>query len=307
MAFGYVRAHPELFALDAGDLAALELVRHYTAGGIEQLTWAQTYEGVPAMDTSLTANLTEDGRLINVLGGPRPDLSVPLGGAGRRRSAAYASASRALEGRSSRPTGREADRADDRVRERRLGHARHLRGSRRPAPRLALLVHVDDLHAYDAVVDATTGTLVRQQNLVSDASATVYKNHPGCGVTEGRDSGDGHADPYLDNPTTATRLFGPTAHTFSDTPTPSRQPIHCADHDVLNGEIAPVSGHDWTYPVTAFPGCPSSAPCTGSVRRELLDRQPTAGRHEPPLAARELPRPPREHAADRVHQCRREL
>ena len=52
MAFGYVRAHLELFALDAGDLVALELVRHYTAGGIEQLTWAQTYEGVPAMDTS---------------------------------------------------------------------------------------------------------------------------------------------------------------------------------------------------------------------------------------------------------------
>ncbi len=230
VALGYVRARPELFGLDAGDLAALELVRHYTAGGIEQLTWAQTYEGVPAMDTSLTANLTEDGRLINVLGGPRPDLVRPLGGAGRRRL--------------------------DRVRERRAGaRGRGAPGrpgarpgrSGRPSSRTATPPRSSSTRAASPRASAggssststtCTSTTPWSTRPPARSSATrtssptrpglVFKNHPGATVGGSQEAVN--LDPYLDTPATATRLFGPTAHTFSDTGDTVRdQPLHRPD------------------------------------------------------------------------------
>jgi extracellular elastinolytic metalloproteinase len=261
VAFGYVRARPELFGLDAGDLTALELVRHYTAGGIEQLAWAQTYEGIPAIDTSLTANLTEDGRLINLLGGPRPDLAVssiePAVGA----TAAYASAARALDGRSSRASGRGA--GPEQATEFANGDTATLviyEG--RVAPRLGwrLLVHVDDLHVYDAVVDATTGTLVRHQNLVSDVvTGKVFKNYPGAPV--GGTQEQLTLDPYLDTPMSPTRLFGPTAHTFSDTGDTVVTNPYVVPGGANNGEIAPTGGN-WNYDFTPFTGCPTNRRCT---------------------------------------------
>jgi hypothetical protein len=49
-----VRARPDVFGLDAADLSNLQIVRHYSAAGIEQVRWAQAYRGIPAIDTSLT-------------------------------------------------------------------------------------------------------------------------------------------------------------------------------------------------------------------------------------------------------------
>ncbi len=74
----YVRDHPETFRLDSGDIARLKLVRRYeTEKGVVHLMWAQTYGGIPAVGSQLIANVTADGRIINVLGSPRPDIAVP--------------------------------------------------------------------------------------------------------------------------------------------------------------------------------------------------------------------------------------
>ena len=58
--------------------------------GVRHLTWAQVVEGVAVIDADLRANVTRDGRLINVLGGlrggARLDSAVPAVSAGGRSS-----------------------------------------------------------------------------------------------------------------------------------------------------------------------------------------------------------------------------
>ena len=75
IALGYVRDHADAFGLDVGDFAALRLTRAYTdIGGTTHLRWVQTYGGIPALDNGLSASVTKDGRLVNVLGSPRRAL-----------------------------------------------------------------------------------------------------------------------------------------------------------------------------------------------------------------------------------------
>ncbi len=71
VALGYVRAHRDVF----GELGGLRLVRRYTSrDGVTHLQWVQTVRGVPVLGAELRANVTRDGRLVNILGGPRADL-----------------------------------------------------------------------------------------------------------------------------------------------------------------------------------------------------------------------------------------
>ena len=137
VALDYVRARPAVFGLDAADLSGLQLVRHYRAGGIEQLRWAQSYRGITAIDSSLTANLTASGRLVNVLGEPRHDLALDsIDAARRRRRGLRRGRARGRRQGRERAPGVGRRRARDELRRRRRGAPRHLR-ARRPAPGLA--------------------------------------------------------------------------------------------------------------------------------------------------------------------------
>jgi len=74
----YVRANERVFMLDEDDLAGLRLVGDQTdAAGVRHLLWAQTAGGIPAFDNDLRASVTADGRILNVLGSPLPDLALP--------------------------------------------------------------------------------------------------------------------------------------------------------------------------------------------------------------------------------------
>ncbi len=78
VALGYVRAHADVFALSATDLAQLELARDYVdIAGIHHLAFVQKVDGVPLFGNGLEANVTKDGRLINVTGSPVPGLHAP--------------------------------------------------------------------------------------------------------------------------------------------------------------------------------------------------------------------------------------
>ena len=184
VALDYVRARPAVFGLDAADLSGLRLVRHYSAGGIEQLRWAQSYRGIPAIDSSLTANLTASGRLVNVLGEPRHDLALdsiaPRVGAadGLRRGRARG---RRQDRDRARGVGRR--RARDGVRRRRRARASSSTSAAGPRLGWRLLVPVDRGHVYDAVVDASSGRVERERNIVASAvDAHVYRNYPGAAV-----------------------------------------------------------------------------------------------------------------------------
>jgi hypothetical protein len=78
VALGYVRAHADVFGLSGDDLARLELVREYVdIEGIHHLAFVQQVGGVPLFGNGLEANVTRDGRLVNVTGSPVPGLRAP--------------------------------------------------------------------------------------------------------------------------------------------------------------------------------------------------------------------------------------
>ena len=78
VALGYVRAHADVFGLSATDLSRLVLARDYVdIEGIHHLAFVQMVDGVPLFGNGLEANVTRDGRLINVTGSPVPGLHAP--------------------------------------------------------------------------------------------------------------------------------------------------------------------------------------------------------------------------------------
>ena len=159
------------------------------------------------MDTSLTANLTEDGRLINLLGGPRPDLSVPsvepaVGARPRTRAPRGRSRAGAPARPGARPTEQTTEFAngdsatlviyEGRVAPPRLASPR----ARRRPPCLRRRGRRDHRHARPP----PEPRLRRDRVGVPEPP----------GGRGGRDSVSVNLDPYLDNPSTG--LFGPTAH-----------------------------------------------------------------------------------------------
>ncbi|HEX4344967.1 MAG TPA: hypothetical protein VHZ31_05345 [Solirubrobacteraceae bacterium] len=182
IALDYVRARPEIFGLDATDLTSLKLVHDYSAAGIEQVRWEQSADGIPSIDSALTANLTASGRLVNIVGAPIHDLALDSVTPAISAEDAYAAAARGVGGpaRAARSASSSAQRTtsfagggdaklviyDDGVA--RLGWR--------------LLMPVDGTHVYDVVVDASTGVVQREHNLVKSAAVTghIYRNYPGA-------------------------------------------------------------------------------------------------------------------------------
>ena len=71
VALGFVRRYRAAFGLTRADIDGLVLVRRIRSGeGLQRLFWQQRADGVPALDSGLRANLTADGRLINLAGSP---------------------------------------------------------------------------------------------------------------------------------------------------------------------------------------------------------------------------------------------
>ncbi len=213
VALDYVRARAGALGLSAADLSTLQLADRRTSRGITHLRWNQVVRGIPAYDNDLRVNVDSDGRVINVLGTPRHALSV--------RSARPAlSASQALAALQ-RDVG---VRRDVRVTSSSAGARRTTRFSSGDRARLVLFGDVRAVRLawhltydagptewYDAVVDATTGRVLRRANLVKAIDASVFDNHPGA--ERGGRQRTVSLDPYLSE---TTRLLGPYAHTWSD-------------------------------------------------------------------------------------------
>jgi extracellular elastinolytic metalloproteinase len=219
IALDYVRAHPDVFKLDEDDLAGLVLKKDYTdVNGVRHLVWAQTAGGIPAFDNDLRANLTSDGRLINVLGSPLPDLEVPATDPALGATDALGSALENV-GRAAR---------NPRVTARGTGAQQATRFAGGDRANLVLLNtgngvelawHVtataDGDEVYNSLVDASSGEVLRRTNQVKDVGGgEVWDYYPGASV--------GGTPTFRDFETPgwllpgATRLDGPNAHVFSD-------------------------------------------------------------------------------------------
>jgi hypothetical protein len=258
VALDYVQDRPAGFGLDEGDLAGLRLVRAYRFGnGAAHLQWEQHYRGIPVFGPGLRANVSADGRLINVGEGVVPDPGVAsieprLSALDALLAAGRAARTPVVPGRPSTPAGPE--RATSFANGQRASLT--LFGGDRLAWRV--LLRGGSRQAYDAVVDATTGDTLYRASLVREATARAFDNYPGAplgGTQVPKVFSESGVDPWL---TEATRLFGTNAHVFTDPedtingfpPDPSPDPAN---------EIAPSAPGAWSYPHEARPPTANSA------------------------------------------------
>ena len=305
IALEYVRAHPDVFKLDADDLARLRLVRDYTdVGGTHHLVWAQTFDGVPAFDNDLRASVTSDGRLLNVLGSPKPDLAVPtvspdLGAAEALDTALSDVASPRQRTSCHRPRKRRG--AHDAVRRRRPGRPRPLRRRLRDAARVARSRHRRGRRGlrHGRGRRDRRGATARQQGSAREQRERVgllpgSAGPPGIGTQTARDF-----TPWLSS-ATPTRLFGPNAHVFAD-PNDSDTVEHRRGDPTDQRELERRYVHTGREP-QAF--CePPTAPCSWNsygAPRQLADEP--APERDPGLLLREhVPRLAR-GCTDRIQQ-----
>jgi len=248
----YVRAHEGVFGLDADDVKGLRLVRRYASlDGITHLTWAQFAAGIPSFDTDLRANVTADGRIVNILGSPRPDLEAPASRPVLSAGQALARAARDARAALFAPRGRTAP---DARRTTRFtgGHTARLVLFVGPdRTRLAWRVMIDaGKQVYDSVLDARTGDMLVRAPMVAHASGLAWDAYPGApgasGTAVTRDF-----TPWLTSPSI---LRGNNTHVYAD--------VNGDDVDQAAEEIPPVvSGGDWDYgrvPVASPNGnCPA--------------------------------------------------
>lgn len=214
VALDYVAAHTSLFGLSEVDIAALELVRRYRSpDGVTHLVWAQSHDGIPLLDNDLRANVTDDGRLLNVMGSPRASTRPPTTepGIGPADALARAFGDNRI---AFRPQQDGRSRGAERVTRFRGGHSASLvlwgdgRGLR-----LAWRVNanVSSSQRYEYVIDAASGRLLRRVNRVEFAGADAWDYYPGA--PNGGTATARNFDAWLDG---SGNLQGPFTHVFAD-------------------------------------------------------------------------------------------
>jgi len=261
----YVRANPGVFKLDEDDLTGLRLVRDYSDfRGIRHLVWAQMAGGIPLFGHDLRANVTADGRLVNVLGSPLPDLELPAGAPSLDGGRAVAAALRDV-GRPVAAPPRALSSARGATRTARFagGHRAGLvlfhdgRGVR-------LAWHVtaeaDGDEVYSSLLDADSGAVLRRANKVEDAQARVHDYYPGA-ATGGTATLRALPADWLDPG--APKLEGQYAHVYTDLDDDDEVDLG----GIFGSEETPSNGAEtWDYAITPFTGAESlCAPSRSSV------------------------------------------
>jgi extracellular elastinolytic metalloproteinase len=259
VALEYVRANAAAFNLQAADISNLALTRDYVSiDGTHHLFFQQKVNGVPVFGNGLKANVTRDGRLINVTGSPVVPASAGSTSPGISAGAATA-ASRADVSASVIPvktiTPDGAGVGPDVTRE-----VTFANGDRTSLVyfqavaglRLAWQTYVfSNAGSYLHVVDAQTGRILYRRSLVQSANGLVFENYPGAA-----NGGTQQSKSISDNgwlPANATTLSGPNTHVYTDVDD-SNNP---SNRFSLAEEIGPSGGGNWIYPVVPFTFTPA--------------------------------------------------
>jgi extracellular elastinolytic metalloproteinase len=182
VALGFARSHAAVLGLSGADLDALGTPKVVTSpSGISSVRFTQTYKGIPAYDNDLRINLDRVNRVLSVTGSPVPGLSVesvtPKLSASQALSAlmTHVGVRRDVSVVSSGSDARRTTRfsTDDRA-QLVLFHAAD-------GTRLAwhLTYDASSQAWYDAIVDASTGDVLRRTNMVKGVDASVFENYPG--------------------------------------------------------------------------------------------------------------------------------
>ena len=281
IALGYVRANRAAFGLSEADIDNLVLVRRVTSvGGLQRLFWQQrAVGGVPALDSGLRANVTADGRLVNVAGSPVSGVAAVQPAARLTSSQARVAALRGA-GVTAVPS---AARAGHDVRSTTSfangdTAALGILAGEHEAVVWDTTVKADAAHTYRVVVDAATGRTLWRRNLVQSANASVYRNFPGA--AQGGTPVPVNLAPWL--APGATTLTGPNVHAFAD--------LNDDDFAAV-GEETPISGGNFNYPLTPFGSCRLPLHVGPGRLEQLLD-EPEPERDAGLLLRQQLPRLP---------------
>jgi subtilisin-like proprotein convertase family protein len=276
VALDYVRARPAVFGLDATDLDALRLDGRYRSpDGVTHLAYTQTYRGVGAYDNVLLANVDGDGRLLNVGGAAISGLRVASVVPGLDAEAALAAAKRTVGGALVPPRARPGGGPERATRFSNGDRAQLTIFGDGRVDRLAWEVVLTGEHGllYEAVVDATSGELLKRRSLTEFADALVYDLYPGA-AGAGGSARTVDLAPWL---TSTTALSGGNAHAYAD--------IGPADGPATIAEIAPNPGppRNWVFPQISVPtalSCPAagctwdaSTPATRTINRSQATTQ----------------------------------
>ncbi|HKG36940.1 MAG TPA: M36 family metallopeptidase [Solirubrobacterales bacterium] len=275
VALGFVRENLAAFDLAPGDLEGLAPAGRHTDGwGVTHLAWTQELAGIPSLGGSLKAAVDRRGRLVNLTGSIQPGLALRDRDPELGAKAALAVAQRsggesvALPPVSEREGGAErvtafADGSDARL---------VLFGAREGDVSLAWrVINAEDSdEIYDTVVDATTGRVLRRENLVDFASGSVWEYFPNAEtqISDGGDGGGPRANQTFPGGwgTDASRLFGNFAHVYTDVDDNANTPASyapdagtaCGPGAQECGDVAPTSGLNtsaaaWDYSFSVNP------------------------------------------------------
>ena len=278
IALDWVRDHPSLFKLDAGELAALGTPKQVTTpSGIRIVSWPQRYRGIPVVGAGLRANVAAGGQLLSVGGGPLPDTSVPdttpalsaQQALARARRDAGATGATPRPERSATGPRRATTFRDDST-------ASLVVYPARTGNRLAWSVtaKVDSTHVYSYLLDARSGAVLTRENMVRWASGGYvwsYAPSPavarnGGAIQELKPFGD---DWVFDGVTGA--LLGSNAWAYSDVddddwPLDEDGMPDAGDNVSANGDDGtPEALPVWRYefrPITTGDRCSTLYPCS---------------------------------------------
>ncbi|MGW3031106.1 M36 family metallopeptidase [Streptomyces sp. NPDC001178] len=266
----YLRDHPDVFGLSAGQVRDLTLRKEYTdVAGVRHLSFVQSVDGVPVFGNGVKANVSRDGRLISVLGSPVPKLPAQLAPGRVTSTQARHTAVRDI-------AGAEADSAGKQDTAKQVVYT----GPKGTARRAWQTVTVPDGHGmWLHVVDAATGRVLYRQNLSSDLSAAagtapssgrplppsparllrggkvlVWDRYPGAPAGGKQHTRHLTARGWL--PVGAKTLDGRIAHVFSDVD----------DNNKVDAgeEITPAADGTFSFPFKPVtgPGCDVPLPCS---------------------------------------------
>ncbi len=248
IAMAYVHDHLAALGLTGADLRTFLLRRDYVdILGTHHLSWTQSSHGVTVFQNGLKANVTKDGRLINLTGSPVHGLRTNTATVGISASAAITSARRSADATVATP--QRGDRASLTL----FPSAENAQLAWKTETWIA------DDEADLTLVDARTGAILWRANMTHsdvDGSGNAWDFYPGSNVPN--DGGVLHpvTFPVFDG----TALSGNNAHVFNDTLDDNKaQP---------KDEIKATSGLTWDYAPTFFDttngaqNCSATNPCT---------------------------------------------
>ena len=253
IALDYVKAHSDVFGLDAAAVDSLSLRQDYVdVEKTHHLSFVQTVGGVAVFGNGLKAHVTANGRLIQVDGSPLTALPAAAGSATLSAAGARAEAVKDVFGTSAAKVTKSDTNATKTTTFSDGGNAKLVYFQTASGPRLAWqTVTVDE--GYLHVIDAATGQVLFRQSTMESDTGQAWANYPGA--PKGGRQQTVSLTKWL--PNNAPMLAGNVAHVYSDV----------NDDDIANPteEVAPAARRSFDFPFTDFTAT-VGAPCAAQFQ-----------------------------------------